>query len=44
MHSIFGDTCLCESTYIFYDEASQISTQKSNGRRNTGRQSPTFHP
>jgi len=32
--SQFGNTCVWG--YIFYDEASQIQKQKSNGRRKTG--------
>jgi len=26
-HSMFGNTCVCGNTYIFYDETSQIPKQ-----------------
>jgi len=30
MRSTFGNTYMCESTYIFYDEASQIYSKNRN--------------
>jgi len=35
MRSMFGNKCMCESTYIFYDEPIQIyNKNKLNVRRN----------
>ena len=30
MNSMFGNTYMCESTYIFYDEVSQIYSKNRN--------------
>ena len=39
MRSTFGNTCMCGSTYTFYEEASKIYSKNRN-RRNIRRQPP----